>query len=320
MVKQLRHKVTSSIKSGKFNVFLLFLFFSLVILFLSKLTKFHTKTIAFNVHTVNLPQEYVMLDSDSLFLHVTLNAQGYKLIGYYFKTPTIDFDFMALDKLNDSIYYWDRQSNFLQLKNNFDEGVEIVQAKPDRLLLQYDINDVVKVPIVLNSRVEFAQGYDLSSKFQLIPDSVTIIGPQSEISKIKFVQTDTMDLKDVNANVLKNVRLAIPEAYQKFKISTKTVDVSGVVEKFSEGTLQLPITLKNVPENTQIKTFPREVTVTFYTSLSKFNTVRAKDFKVECDYTNVTKDKPYLKPELSAVPEAVKSARVVQERIEFILN
>lgn len=320
MVKQIKNKVIASIKSGKFNVFLLFLFFSLVILFLSKLTKTHTKTIAFNINTTNLPQEYVMLNKDSLFLEVTLKAQGYKLMGYYFKTPKLDFDFEALNKLNDSAYYWDKKSDFLQLENNFNEGIEIAQVKPDRLLLQYDVNDIVKVPVVLNSRIEFAQGFDLFSKFKLSPDSVNIIGPKSEISKISFLKTDTLELKNVNSDIVKKVRLLIPENYQKFKISSASVDVSGDVEKFSEGTIQVPVLLKNVPEDIQIKTFPREVTVTFYTSLSNFNEVKVKDFRVECDYSLVTSEKQYLQPKLVAKPDIVKSARVNQERVEFILN
>ena len=320
MVKKLKHKVLSSIRSGKFNVFLLFLLLSLVILFLSKLTKTHTKTIAFKVNTVNLPQEFVVLNTDSLLLDITLKAQGYKLIGYYFKKPNINFDFKGLEKLNDSVYYWDKKSDFFQLENNFDEGIEIAQVKPERLLLQFDINDVIKVPLVLNSRIEFAQGFDLSGNFQLMPDSVTIIGPKSEISKINFIKTDTLSLKNVNSDIFKRVRLSIPTELQKFKISSNSVEVSGLVEKFSEGTLKIPIVLKNVPVNTQIKTFPREVTVTFYTSLSNFNEVKAKDFKVECDYNLVTKEKPYLEPKLVVKPDIVKSARVNQERVEFILN
>ena len=320
MLKRLKHKVVTSIKSGKFNVFLLFLFFALVILFLSKLTKTHTKTIAFKVNTINMPQEYVMLNKDSMLLDITLKAQGYKLLGYYFKTPKIDLDFKTLEKLNDSIYYWDKRSNFLQLENNFGEGMEIAQVKPDRLLLQYDVNDIIKVPVVLNSRIEFSQGFDLFGRFQLTPDSVTIIGPKSEISKINFIKTDTLSLKSVNSDIFKKVRLLMPQDYDKFKISNNSVEVSGSVEKFSEGTLKVPIVLKNVPINTQIKTFPREVMVTFYTSLTNFNEVKAKDFKVECDYNLVTKEKPYLEPKLVAKPDIVKSARVNQERVEFILN
>lgn len=320
MVKQLKNRVTSSIKSGKFNVFLLFLLLSLIILFLSKLTKTHTKTIAFKVDTINLPEEFVLLKKDSLFLDITLKAQGYRLIGYYFKTPEINFDFKALEKLNDSIYYWDKNSNFLQLENNFNDGVGIAQVRQDRLFLQFDINDVIKIPLVLNSRIEFAQGFDLSGTFQLTPDSVTIIGPKSEISKINFIKTDTLSLKNVNSDIHKKVRLMLPKDYLKYKISSNFVEVSGSVEKFSEGTLKIPIALKNVPVNTQIKTFPREVTVTFYTSLSNFNEVKSKDFKVECDYNMVTKEKPYLEPKLVAKPDIVKSARVNQERVEFILN
>ena len=320
MISKLKHKINESVRNGKLNVFLLFFFFALVILLLTKLTKTHTKALEFKVSVNNLPEEFVLLNEDSLYLDVTLKAKGYKMISYYLSNPKLELDFEELNKQNDSIFYWDRKSNFLQLNNNFSNEEEVIQAKPERLLFQFDINEVVKIPVVLNSRIEFTQGYDLLSGFNLVPDSVTIVGPKSITSKIDFVSTDTLVLKNVNSNIDKQVKIHLTDNTQGVKISDRVVKVHGEIEKFSEGTVTVPFVVKNSPEDVTIKTFPKVVTVVFYTSLSNFNKVKANDFKVECDYAIVTSGSPYLIPKLVKKPNIVKTARVNQDRIEFILN
>ena len=65
--------------------------------------------------------------------------------------------------------------------------------------------------------------------------------------------------------------------------------------------------------------FPKSVNVSFYTSLSAFNTIAANDFKVVCDYKAINEDSKYLEPELVKRPDNVKTTRLHQQKIEFII-
>ena len=320
MVKRLRNKILTSIKSRKFNVFLLFFLISAMVLVFSKLSKIQTKTFTFQIDNSNLPQELVLLNKKDLKLNITLKAEGYKLIDYYFKNPTMVFDFNTLNKLNDSLFTWDRNSGYSELNSKFKRGEEILSITPDTLRFLYDINAVAKIPVQLNSRVGFMQGFDMINSFIITPDSITIVGPKSVISGWEYVTTDTLVLKEVNKNISKTVQLNIPKEYGQVKISDKYIQVSGEVEKFSEGAVNVPVSVKNVPEGFTLKIFPKDVTITFYTSLSVYNQVNGNEFKVECDYSKVTKNKPYLEPVLIAKPSNVKSARINQNRIEFVLT
>lgn len=320
MVKRLRNKILTSIKSGKFNVFLLFFLISAMVLVFSKLSKIQTKTFTFQIDNNNLPQELVLLNKEDLKLNITLKAEGYKLIDYYFKKPKMVFDFKTLNKLNDSTYIWDRNSGFPELNNELKRGEEILSITPDTLRFLFDINAVAKIPVQLKSRVGFTQGFDMINSFKISPDTITIVGPKSVISEWQYVATDTLVLNEVNKNISKKVNLNIPKEYGQVKISDKFVEVSGEVDKFSEGTVNVPVSVKNVPEGFTLKIFPKDVTITFYTSLSVYNQVNGNEFKVECDYSKVTKDKPYLEPLLIVKPSNVKSARINQNRIEFVLT
>lgn len=318
MFRKLKSKIVGLIKSKKLNVFLLFLSISIVVLLLSKLGKTQTKTFEFGLKINNLPQEYICLNKDSIKLNLTLKAQGYKLLKYYLMLPKIDIDFDNQTKKNDSIYYWDRNNGFSSVNSQFNAGEEIVALSPDSLFFEYDINSVKKLPIVLQTNIRYSDGYDLSEAYSIEPDSVKIVGPKSMLSSIKNVYTDTLRLNDVKKNIKNTILIRLPEELKEFNPSNFKVTVNGKVEKFTEGVVQVPISVINVPTDIEIKTFPKEVSVYFYTSLSAYNRVTSEDFKVECDYSNVSNNQPYLIPELVEKPNYVKTAKVNLNRVEFI--
>jgi YbbR domain-containing protein len=91
------------------------------------------------------------------------------------------------------------------------------------------------------------------------------------------------------------------------------------VEKFTEGVVKVPVTILNIPEGLLIKYFPKEVNVTFYTSLNNFNKVKAKDFKVVCDYSKLGEKQSFLIPEIRNKSEFAKAVKLNQQHIEFII-
>ena len=91
------------------------------------------------------------------------------------------------------------------------------------------------------------------------------------------------------------------------------------VEKFTEGTLKIPVAIINVPDKMKLKFFPKEVNVSYYVSLSDFNSITKKDFEVVCDYDKISKNQYLMIPELVKSPEHVKNVKINQQRIEFII-
>lgn len=317
---KLKSKIVSLIKSKKLNVFLLFLVISCIVLLLSKLGKTQTKTFDFTVNITNLPEEYICLNKDSVKLGLTLKAQGYKLLKYYLTRPEIQVDFNSQTKKSDSIYFWDRNNGFSQLNSQFNSGEDIIALSPDSLFFTYDINSVKKIPLVLHTDIKYSEGYDLSGQFKFEPDSVRVVGPKSILSSVNKINSDTLRLSDVKKDIKQIVTLRLPDELVKFNPSKFNVNVYGKVEKFTEGTVQVPIEVKNIPQNIMIKTFPKEVSVSYYTSLSNYNKVKSDNFKVECDYAMVTNNQPYLLPKLTLKPDYVKLAKINLNRIEFIVT
>lgn len=320
MIPKLKKIISTSLKSKKINVFLLFLVLAFMILVLTKLSKNYTNTIPFVINKKNIPEEHKVLNDSNHILDLTIKTNGFRLLKYYFAVPSIDMNFSKNMVKNDSLYVWNRNEGFNSLNMQLDKHVELVDVYPDTLKFKYDNHSVKMVPIRLNSDVKFAPGFDLFEEFELDPDSVRVVGPNILLSAINFVVTDTLRLNDIKSDISEAITLQLPENNKDLIFSNSKVTLIGNVQKFTEGTLKIPLEIINVPNEISIKYFPKQVTVSYYTSLSQFNSITAKDFRVECDYSMISDDQTYLIPEIALKPSTVKNVKIMQQRIEFIIT
>lgn len=319
MIKKLRSDIKSSVKNRKVNVFFLFLLFAFIILIFTKLSKEYTNTVTFKIDKINVPQEHVIVNDSATVLNITLKTHGFKWLKYYFNTPTIAIDFNKDVYKIDSTYAWSKPKDYVLASNQFGKQVEFLNISPDTLRFEFGTNLVKKVPVVLNADIEFNQGFDITDSYKITPDSIEVIGPNVLASQIQNVKTEAVVLKQVKSHIKKTVTLELPKNSKDLKFSNSAVILQANVEKFTEGTLKVPVTIKNIPNGKTLKYFPKSVNVTYYTSLNNFNNISAKDFKVECDFSKTTNNQSFLLPELKKYPPTVKRVKMNQQHIEFII-
>jgi len=318
MIKKLKSELLTSIKNKKINVFLLFLVSAFIILIFTKLSKQYTNTVVFNIEKVNVPQERVILNDSSTVLNLTLKTSGFKWLSYYFETPKVQIDFSKDVYQKDSVYVWSKSKAFLsntQLPNH----VELLNMSPDTLVFKYGVYMVKKVPVILNSSIGFMQGYDVLGDYILEPDSIQIIGSDILVSEIQNIETDSILLSGIRADISETVKLKLPKE-KELKFSDTDIVLKASVDKFTEGTLKIPIQVINVPNGVSLNYFPKEVNVSYYVNLSNFNSIKSKDFKVVCDYNKIGENQSFLIPELVKSPKLVKKSKINQQRIEFIIT
>jgi len=319
MIKRSKSKLLISIQNKRINVFFLFLVISFVILILTKLSKTYTKTIQFDVIKNNVPDEYVVFNSEEP-LKISLKTQGFSLLQYYIKKPLIEINFTDNIIKSDSFYVWTSSNAYSDLITQFDRNVEVLNINPDTLKFKYNVNASKIVPVKLNHKVAFIKGFDLIDDFKIEPDSIKVIGPESLVKNINMIHTDTLFLNNINKNIKTTIPLKLSDAENKFKFSKNQVVISAQVEKFTEGNLKVPIRVKNVPDDVVLKYFPKYVSVSFYTSLKNFKMVRKEDFIVECDYLKISENQPYLVPNVVKMPSRIKNVRIDQEQIDYIIT
>ena len=319
MMKKIKHIKSNGVKGKRLNVFVLFLFLSFLISLLSKLSNTYTQTLQFELQPTQLKSNEVLVSKDAKTINVTISGKGFALLKYYIETPTIDVDFSQLNK-NKAHYFWTERSQLEKIINHFDSKITVKSINPDTLLFPYDRQFIKKIAVEVLVNANFAVGFDLVNPFRAVPDSITLMGPESLVKTISSIKTKPLDLTDVNANIDRVVALDIPTTSDQLSYSEQTVSVRGEVEKFTEGSVNVPVTIVNVPDNLTLNFFPKEITVIFYASLKAYNSIDARDFSVECDFNTLTAENSYLNPVLVKQPTTVKTAALKGTEFEYVIT
>ncbi len=312
-----KEHISYYLKKKKLNIFLVFLTLALVFSVLTKLSTNYTKTIVFTIKPINLPEDKVVA-STSQSITITLNTYGFKLVSYYFKTPSITIDFSNLQK-NKTHYIWTARQDTPNVISQFDAKIKVTSIMPDTLMFSYGTNTIKQVPVIANKTITFLSGFNLTTPLKIKPDSVKLIGAKALIDTINAVYTEHITIENVNKNINTKVKLKHPNATKNLKLLSTEVSLKGEVEKFTEGLLDIPVLITNIPKTTKIKFYPKTIPVTFSASLNNYKFISPNNFKIECDYSDLKENATYLIPKITEFPSRVKHIKMNVKRVEFIL-
>jgi hypothetical protein len=244
MMKNIRSQILALIKSRKINIFLLFLLMSFLILMFTKLSKNYTNTLEFKIEKINVPEENVILKNSDSVVNVTLKTHGFKWLNYYLNKPKITIDFSKDVEVSNSVYTCDKSVIIYIANRSISNQVELINVAPSSLKFNFDVNLVKKVPVILKADISFAQGFDIFDDYKLEPDSIKVIGPHSVASQFEFIETELISLNEVKSDIQSVVKLKLPD--DGIKLSSETIALNVVVEKFTEGVVKVPITYVSV--------------------------------------------------------------------------
>lgn len=314
----LNNSIVRKLKNKKFNLFLFFLLLAILFSLLTKFSKDYNQTLNLEVAIENIPEGLVILENENNLIEVNISTYGFKLISYYFVRPIIKIDATELQR-SDSSLLWTRQDGFSKVAAQFDSNVKINAIKPDSLFFEFDRNAIKKVPVVIDLELNFKAGYDAMFEVKPNPDSVNLIGPQAILDTIHQIETQTLILNELSSDISETVELKFPENDQ-LSSKTKVINISAKVDKFTEAKIEVPVIIKNVPENRRITIYPKLAELVYYAPLEGFETIASNSFIVECDYSKLVEGQDYLIPYIAEYPDGIKSARMVTKRIEYIIS
>jgi YbbR domain-containing protein len=319
MTNKTKNIKLKSAKEKRLNVFVLFLVLSFIISLLVKLSNTYTQTLSFQLVPTQLKSNELIVSEEPQTINVTISGRGFELLKYYIEKPIINVDFSQLRKNNNN-YIWSERSQLDKIINHFDSKIVVKSITPDTLFFPFDSQFIKKIPVKVLVNPTFAVGFDLIDKFRSAPDSITMIGPESMLKSIAFVSTKKIELSEINSDINMLAELNIPSNLSQLKLSHQSVSVTAKVDKFTEGIVNVPVTIINIPEDLSINFFPKEISVIFYSSLDAYNSIDKTDFTVECDFNLLTTDNNYLNPVLVKQPLNVKTAKLKITQLEFIIT
>jgi hypothetical protein len=293
---------------------------------LSALSKQYTGRVMIPVIYTHPPKDKVVSNNLVDTVEVELRTSGFRLLLYEFSRiqEPIWVDMRTVNRTRDEGYYYistnDRLDNFSE---QLGAGTRIVKVIPDTIYFNFNKKISKKVPVKLHpqSQITFRNEFQLKDSIVIEPAMVTVSGAPLVIEKLEFIKTEKLVLKDVDQDVSRKLRLEPGMNKNLVDVSARSVQVSMNVAKFTEGSIELPVEVINLPPDYNIRTFPDKVTVKYQVPLSEFENIKPQMFAVIADYGKIRKEQgTKLKVELVKHPVNIKHARVIPDKVEFIIR
>ncbi len=131
-----------------------------------------------------------------------------------------------------------------------------------------------------------------------------------------------LELNDVHKNIYKELDLKLPPKNSNVILNTTKVIVKANVDKFTEGSFNIPVTIINKPEGIKINTFPNTIEVIYQAGLSNYNKITKNSFLIVYDYKQYEKDTltRFLTPIIKQKSEFISSLKINPSQIEFLIQ
>lgn len=298
-----------------FNNFFIFFLISILFSTIVKLTKVYTKNISYKINLTEISDDKIIINQSADSLKLTISSFGFNFIKYYLSNQTINIS--SKDILDNSQSYVITQSNnYSQIDNFINPDFELVSINFDSIFFDYDKLGTKNVPVVLNSSINFSQGFDYFKDFNLLPDSISVIGSEKALNSINLINTKELVLDDIKSSVTQNLELDISNT-NNLKYSDKSVKIFIDVEKSTESILNLPVSIINIPTDININYYPKTIQVSFSVSLDNYQKYSSKDFKIICDFNEISQDGK-LTAEIINQPKLIKNIRMMNNEIQYV--
>lgn len=306
------------LKKKNFKRFSLFFLVAFVFLIFSKLSNDYKQTIRLKVKLIHVDDEILIKKDSSNSIEAYVEAKGFSLMPFIFdNTKALIVDAKTDVTVRADYFVFDVTKHKYLIERQFGDAYHLISVIPDTLAIAYSKRASKKLPITFKKEIAYSVGYDLKGGFALEMDSAKVVGPVEEISKMKTITTETLKLNEVKTDINSSVGLDI-SAFKNVEVFPKTINVKGKVARFTEGVIEVPITIINQPEDVVINYFPKTVTLSYYVDLDQYNHIKASDFKVACDYLDREENQRFLVPKVVQSSEFVKYVNIKQKQIDFI--
>lgn len=307
-----------SFKRSNVREFLFFLLLTAIFAVLSKLSKDYTTVYTVSIKVVHVPIDKVVSTIDPNTLEITTTLNGFSVLSNQFSDFELAIDFDQLEKTASETYRYIPEGHPLEIAEALSGVSEVTAIRPQQVAIQVDELASKEVSVSPNIKVAYKTGYGPKEVAILTPTSVTVVGPKAYIDTITTIQTQIQDLTDVSDNIAAQLRvdsLALPK---EIKLSSYTFEYKQEVTKFTEGSFSIPVQVVN-KNASDVKIFPKTVDVYFTVSLEAYESIKASDFEVVCDFSKHTNQDDFIILDLKKYPSTVKSARLGIKQIKYIV-
>lgn len=275
-----------------------------------------------NEYIVNVeylvPERKIIAGKVPKLIPVRVEAGGWELINKYFTSyrPSIKLE---LDS-NKEFQTFSSLQIASQVSRQLKDNIEVNASSIAPISVQVDDRSYKKIPVKLNHSIQLASQFQLSDNIKVIPDSVTVSGPEVIVQQLKYWDTQVLSLNDLNQSQQPSVRL------KKHPIETVTfkpdlISCEIKVEQYTEKTLSVPLQVINVPPEMVYLVIPTSVETRFVVGLSDYENVTPDGFVATVDFSRMNPENHEpVEIVMKEIPEKIKNLSFKPLKADFYIN
>jgi YbbR domain-containing protein len=267
---------------------------------------------------IDFPQNKAFHSLQSDTVKLKIEGTGWQLLFSRLRISpqSVDINLRQLSKQN----FISLTDQLAGINRQFASSQKVIDMEPDTLYFDFSPREIKKIPIRLIYDIQFVKQYGISGKIRLNPSYVTVTGPVKELALIDSWVTDTLKIKDAKSNI--SSRIALKKLSKaNVNIYPSKTDVQIPINEFTEKSIDVPISVLNNSDFSNVKLIPDRVKVTFMVALSNYAKIDRTYFEAAVDLDNWrTKRYKQLPVKLTRFPDFWKLLRLEPQNVDFIIQ
>lgn len=291
----------------------IFIFSTLLWVFVSFSSEYST-TIKVPVRITNIPEGYSTIDISDKLVTLNVKGQGWQLAQLTFGLQEyLDIPFVG-DKEEQTVSV----RNVLEQNSWVSSSIQISLVEPEQLTYSVERINYRIVKIIPKVSLSYKPGYDLVSEIIISPDTVQISGPKSVIEELEYIETEKLQLNELDGGRQMDIALAKKEnidySFDKTRLS---FDVQKIVDKTFEN---IEVERRGVPPSRELLLFPERVKVVLRGGISILGKMDDSEIKLYVNFRQALEDTlGSIVPKIN-VPEFTTLIDIRPKRLDYIIK
>lgn len=311
-------QITHTQQGKEILTFLAFVVLATGIWFILAINDNRENIIQIPIELTNVPEETVLLQDMPPYVQARIRDKGAALLSYNINgLAPIKIDFNRHNNQRDLltisnsalIEYARRELRPTTIINDF---------TPDSIRIAYTNEQGKRLPVAINADIATSLYSTLSDSIYTIPDTVTIYGKASQISRLQSLLTEEIVAHNIIDTTYIRARL---QPIEGTRIIPDSITIVIPAEEYTTKTLTVPISIGGIPAHYSVMTFPSHITLTCLVPKSKYATIVSDDFLVGNTFDNIQQTPgAYGAIEVANAPDYALNITLSTDSIEYIIS
>lgn len=243
----------------------------------------------------NIPEDMALTEDLPEFVQVSISGDGWQLLNLYNDPPSV-----VINIEEDEINLFDQ----VRQRLSYLQEVDIAKVQPLILSVNMEPKVSKRVPIKINTDLQFQNRYGLVGQPSYAPDSITVTGAESKIAAIDLWEVrDTLRLRSIRDDI--STKLPLKGSGGVIELSEQEIEFEAEVSEFTEGETTVYIRTRGLPRGQNVNYNPSSVTIKFDVPIEQYSDIiNMQPYDVYVPYSKIVEDETgFVTPDIEQVAD-----------------